>query len=100
VERGVARVTTTAQVETQAGKRQVHVEEQISYKKLTKTDNEARRGRNRADLFRTGSHWRYYHTSARQQTITGKHNKEPGRSVRSAAHCDAMTLTQSKPRSE
>ncbi len=56
--------------------------------------------RHRTDVIRTGSHWRYYHASARQQKITGKHNKEPGRSVRTAAHCDAMTLTQSKPRSE
>ncbi len=42
-------------------------------------------------MIRTGSHWRYYHTSARQQK-KDKHSKEPGRSVRTDAHCDAMTL--------
>jgi hypothetical protein len=35
--------TTTAQVEKLAGKRQVQVEEQISYKKLTESNNVASR---------------------------------------------------------
>jgi hypothetical protein len=49
--------TTTAQVEKLAGKRQVQVEEQISYKKLTESNNAASRLQPWQAPRRHDSHW-------------------------------------------
>ncbi len=62
-------MTTTELVDEQADKRQVQVEKQITYS-ATMGRFDRTHDRHRADMIdmiRNGSHWRYYHTSARQQ---------------------------------